>query len=90
MESTQNKIYEIEEQESKPLFKNNQTEKLTPNEVDLDTKSDYGDKNDLTVETSSPQNLPFVNIKTGTNMTLMKNPPDFIHHVGDFEPLYPP
>lgn len=90
MESTQNKIYEIEEQESKPLFKNNQNQQATSNEPDLDTKSDYGDKNDLTVDTTPANQLPFVNIKTGTNMTLMKSPPEFIHHVGDFEPLYPP
>ena len=31
-----------------------------------------------------------MNIKTGTNVNLMKNPPEFIYHVGDFEPLYPP
>jgi len=54
MESTQNKIYEIEEQESKPIFKNNQ-QAAASNEADLDTKSDYGDKNDFTVggETSA-------------------------------------
>lgn len=91
MESTQNKIYEIEEQESKPLYKNSQAEVSNTNEQDLDTKSDYGDKIEFGGDKADMlEQLPFVNVKTGTNNVLMKNPPDFIQPAGDFEPLYPP
>ena len=89
MESTQNKIYEIEEQENKPLFKNNQTVQSNV-DADLDTKSDYGDKIELVSKEENITQTPFVNIKTGTNVVLMKNPPEFVYPAGDFEPLYPP
>lgn len=56
MESTQNKIYEIEEQESKPIFKSSQ---IQPEELKSEDKLNFGDE--------SPT-FQFVNIKTGTNV----------------------
>ncbi len=90
MESTQNKIYEIEEQEAKPQFKNNMNQ-INNNDNDIYEKYDYSDKADFGKESANtqPQTNQF-NIKTGTNVILLKNPPQFVKDVGDFEPLYPP
>jgi len=46
MESTQNKIYEIEDQEAKHALKNEGKASLWQND-DYENKSDYGDKGDL-------------------------------------------
>lgn len=91
MESTQNKIYEIEEQEAKPQFKNLQNGSIigSTNEPDI-YENDYGDKAELSKEQSQPSNPSSFNIKTGTNVVLMKNPPQFIKDAGEYEPLYPP
>jgi len=52
MESTQNKIYEIEEQEAKPQFKNN-VNQISNNDNDMYEKYDYGDKADFGKESAN-------------------------------------
>lgn len=47
MESTQNKIYEIEDQEAKHAFNKNQEKGGLWQNEDFESKSDYGDKGDL-------------------------------------------
>lgn len=53
-------------------------------------ENDYGDKAELSKEQNTTSNINTVNIKTGTNVVLLKNPPVFIKDAGEFEPLYPP
>lgn len=104
MESTQHKIYEIEEQESKHQinkgFPETNQSSMLPNDADIfENRSDYGDKTELskpephTQQTTAVDGTvaePHIQVKTGTNVVLMKNPPNFIQHLGDYEPLYPP
>ncbi len=96
MESTQKKLYDIEDYVEKPI--NGESEEDDQNDGEESKEEDLGKieeskKEDLTTysDTSKRESSGSrVNVKTGTSHPQMSIPPYHIKDAEEFEPLYTP
>ena len=96
MESTQKKLYEIEDYVEKPLGEGDED---PTEEVEEAKEEDLGKDDDAKLDGKlatypevepRSESSPAISVKTGTSCPMMKVPPYHIKEAEEFEPLYTP